>query len=86
VTAVISGHKINMLKVDTVTRPRAHQAIVNAILEIHRPEELDAVLTELRGVSGVLSAMRKGAASPRTAAPKKGEKSEKADSKRLRRA
>ncbi|MEO7002377.1 MAG: HD domain-containing protein [Ktedonobacterales bacterium] len=94
VTAVISGHKINMLKVDTVTRPRAHQAVVNAILEIHRPEELDAVLAELRSVAGVLSAERKeptippaaGARGARPPTPAKSEKNAKADPKRVRRA
>lgn len=59
VTGVISGAKINMLRIDVVTRHRPERAVINAVLEIRHPDELDAILREIRGVQGVLSAERK---------------------------
>jgi GTP diphosphokinase / guanosine-3',5'-bis(diphosphate) 3'-diphosphatase len=58
VTGVISGRKINMLSVAVTTKNRPHRAIIRAVLEIHLPEELTAVLRELRGVQNVLLAER----------------------------
>ncbi|HEV8191918.1 MAG TPA: HD domain-containing protein [Ktedonobacterales bacterium] len=58
VTGVISGRKINMLSVAVTTKNRPHRAIIRAVLEIHLPEELTAVLRELRGVQSVLLAER----------------------------
>ena len=59
VTGVISGAKINMLRIDVVTRHRPERAVINAVLEIRHPDELEAILREIRGVQGVLSAERK---------------------------
>ena len=59
VTGVISSHKLNMLKVDVVTKPSQGLAIVTAVLEIARPEELEAVLRDLRAVDSVTFAGRK---------------------------
>lgn len=59
VTGLISDHKINMVKVDVVTRSRPERAVINAILEIKRPEELEGVLRDLRAVPSVLLAERK---------------------------
>lgn len=58
VTGVISGRKINMLSVAVTTKNRPHRAIIRAVLEIHLPEELTAVLRDLRGVQSVLLAER----------------------------
>lgn len=58
VTGVISGRKINMLSVAVTTKNRPHRAIIRAVLEIHLPEELTAVLRELQGVPSVLLAER----------------------------
>jgi GTP pyrophosphokinase len=59
VTGVITGLKINMLKVNTVTKPAQHRAIITATLEIHRPEQLNAALKELRQVPSVENVDRK---------------------------
>jgi GTP diphosphokinase / guanosine-3',5'-bis(diphosphate) 3'-diphosphatase len=59
VTGVISGARINMLRVDVVTRHRPERAIINAVLEIRHPDELENILREIRKVSGVLSAERR---------------------------
>jgi GTP pyrophosphokinase len=72
VTGVISGAKINMIRVEVATRHRPERAVINAVLEIRHPDELESILRELRGVSGVLSAERreptatKGASQPGT--------------------
>ncbi len=75
VTAVISGLKINMIRVDVNTNPRTHQATINAILEIHRSEQLDQALNELRAVPTVISAERK---EPKATAGGKGARAAKA--------
>lgn len=59
VTGVITGLKINMLKVNTVTKPAQHRAVITATLEIHRPEQLNAALKELRQVPSVENVDRK---------------------------
>ena len=59
VTGVISTAKINMLRVEVVTRHRPERAVINAVLEIRHPEELENILREIRNVSGVLSAERR---------------------------
>jgi GTP pyrophosphokinase len=59
VTGVISGAKINMLRVEVATRHRPERAVINAVLEIRHPDELENILREIRGVSGVLSAERR---------------------------
>lgn len=59
VTGVITGLKINMLKVNTVTKPAQHRAIITATLEIQRPEQLNAALKELRQVPSVENVDRK---------------------------
>ncbi|HET9979073.1 MAG TPA: HD domain-containing protein [Ktedonobacterales bacterium] len=59
VTGVISGAKINMLRVEVATRHRPERAVINAVLEIRHPDELESILREIRGVSGVLSAERR---------------------------
>lgn len=59
VTGVISAAKINMLRVDVMTRHRPERAVINAVLEIRHPDELEAILREIRSVSGVLSAERR---------------------------
>ncbi len=71
VTGVISAAKINMLRVEVVTRHRPERAVINAVLEIRHPEELENILREIRGVSGVLSAERREptAKKPADAAP-----------------
>ncbi|HUY76021.1 MAG TPA: TGS domain-containing protein [Ktedonobacterales bacterium] len=74
VTAVISGLKINMIRVDVNTNPRTHQATINAILEIHRAEQLDQALNELRAVPTVISAERK---EPRATPARKGARAAK---------
>jgi len=75
VTAVISGLKINMIRVEVNTNPRTHQATINAILEIHRAEQLDQALSELRAVPTVISAERK---EPKATAGAKGARTTKA--------
>lgn len=59
VTGVIAENKLNMVKVDVSTNRRTRKAIINAVLEIRRPEELETVLRGIRGVAGVLSASRR---------------------------
>jgi GTP pyrophosphokinase len=59
VTGVIADAKLNMVKVDVSTNQRTRKAIINAVLEIHRPEELEAVMRGIRGVAGVLSVGRR---------------------------
>jgi GTP diphosphokinase / guanosine-3',5'-bis(diphosphate) 3'-diphosphatase len=59
VTGVISDSKLNMVKVDVSTNRRTRKAIINAVVEIRRPEDLEAVLRGIRGVAGVLSAGRR---------------------------
>jgi GTP diphosphokinase / guanosine-3',5'-bis(diphosphate) 3'-diphosphatase len=59
VTGEISAAKINMLRVEVVTRHRPERAVINAVLEIRHPDELEAILREIRGVSGVFSAERR---------------------------
>ncbi len=59
VTGVIANHKINMLKVEVVTKSRPERAIISAILEIQRPEDLESVLRDIRAVSSVTLADRK---------------------------
>ncbi len=59
VTGVISNHKLNMVKVDVVTRPGQGRAIITAVLEISRPEDLQSVLRDLRAVQSVEVAERK---------------------------
>lgn len=59
VTGVINDSKLNMVKVDLTTNQRTRKAIITAVLEIHRPEELQAVLRGIRAVPGVLSAGRR---------------------------
>lgn len=61
VTGVITGLKINMLKVNTVTRPNQHRATITATLEIQRPEQLSTVIRELRQVASVQNVERKKA-------------------------
>ena len=84
VTGVISGAKINMLRIDVVTRHRPERAVINAVLEIRHPDELEAILREIRGVQGVLSAERKeptggkqAAAAPPAKPPKPATRSRK---------
>ncbi len=84
VTGVISGAKINMLRIDVVTRHRPERAVINAVLEIRHPDELEAILREIRGVQGVLSAERKeptggkqAAAAPPAKPPKPAARSRK---------
>jgi GTP pyrophosphokinase len=59
VTGVIANSKINMLKVETITRERPRAAIIDAVLEIQRPEHLQEILRDLRAVRGVMLAERK---------------------------
>ena len=59
VTGVIADSKLNMVKVDVSTNRRTRKAIINAVLEIRRPEDLEGVLRGLRGVTGVLSVGRR---------------------------
>ncbi|HKV86212.1 MAG TPA: TGS domain-containing protein [Ktedonobacterales bacterium] len=65
VTGVITGMKINMLKVATVTKPAQHKATITATLEIQRPEQLNAVIAELKQVRSVVSVERKRVAQER---------------------
>ena len=59
VMGVISGMKINMLKVATVTKPSQRRATITATLEISRPEQLSAVMKELEQVASVQAVKRK---------------------------
>jgi GTP diphosphokinase / guanosine-3',5'-bis(diphosphate) 3'-diphosphatase len=59
VTGVITGMKINMVKVITLTNARRHRAVITATLEIQRPEQLKAVIKELQKVPSVQSVERK---------------------------
>lgn len=65
VTGVISNHKLNMVKVEVSTNQRSHKATINAILEITRPEQLEAVVRDIRAIDGVLSVGRKSPAGAR---------------------
>ncbi|HEX6819953.1 MAG TPA: HD domain-containing protein [Ktedonobacterales bacterium] len=65
VTGVITGMKINMLKVTTVTKAAQHRATITATLEIQRPEQLNAVIQELKQVQSVVSVDRKKIAQER---------------------
>jgi GTP pyrophosphokinase len=66
VTGVISGHKLNMLKVEVATKHALGRATVNAILEIQTREDLESVLRDLRTVQSVTSAERKQPNPPRS--------------------
>src|SRR5579885_707728 len=57
VTGLITGMKINMLKVTTVTK--SNRATITAMLEIQRPDQLSAVIKALREVPSVQSVERK---------------------------
>jgi GTP pyrophosphokinase len=70
VTGVISNHKLNMVKVDVSTNQRTHKATINAILEISRPEQLEAVVKDIHAIDGVLSVGRKSPAGARAARSK----------------
>jgi GTP diphosphokinase / guanosine-3',5'-bis(diphosphate) 3'-diphosphatase len=59
VSGVITNRKINMVKVETVTKKRPNTAVIDAVLEIQRPEDLEEVLRELRDIAGVTLAERK---------------------------
>ncbi|HEX9038001.1 MAG TPA: HD domain-containing protein [Ktedonobacterales bacterium] len=59
VTGAIADSKLTMVKVDVSTNRRTRKAIINAVLEIRRPEELESVLRAIRTVPGVLSAGRR---------------------------
>jgi GTP pyrophosphokinase len=65
VTGAITGMKINMLKVATVTKAAQHKATITATLEIQRPEQLIAVIAELKEVRSVVSVERKRVAQER---------------------
>ena len=65
VTGVIAAHKLNMVKVDVSTNQRSHKATINAVLEITRPEQLEAVVRDISAIDGVLSVGRKAPASAR---------------------
>lgn len=65
VTGAITGMKINMLKVATVTKAAQHKATITATLEIQRPEQLNAVIAELKQVRSVVSVERKRVAQER---------------------
>ena len=65
VMGVISGMKINMLKVATVTKPSQRRATITATLEIAKPEQLTAVMNELEQVTSVQAVRRKEAAQER---------------------
>jgi len=67
VTGVIANHKLNMVKIDVTTNQRTHKATINAILEITRPEQLEAVIKDIRAIDGVLSVGRKAPAGARAA-------------------
>lgn len=83
VTGVISGHKLNMFRVGVVTKPGQGIAIVNAVLEISKPEELESVLRDLRAVEGVAQAERKQPSGAKGAADKPTQDGKK-DTKRRR--
>jgi GTP pyrophosphokinase len=59
VTGIITNRKINMVKVESVAKKRPRIAVIEAVLEIQRPEELESVLRELREAPGVTLAERK---------------------------
>ena len=59
VTGVITEHRLNMVKVDVTTNQRTRKATITAVLEIMRPEQLEAVLKDIRAIDGVLSVGRK---------------------------
>ena len=65
VTGVIANHKLNMVKVDVSTNQRTHKATINVILEITRPEQLVAVVKDIRVIDGVLSVGRKAPSNAR---------------------
>ena len=68
VTGVIAEHKLNMVKIDVTTNQRTHKATITAVLEIQRPEQLDAILKGIRAIDGVLLVGRKAPAGARDAA------------------
>jgi len=59
VTGIITNRKINMVKVESVAKRRPRIAVIDAVLEIQRPEDLESVLRELREAPGVTLAERK---------------------------
>lgn len=59
VTGVITESKLPLVKIDVSTNQRTHKAIVNAVVEIRRPDDLEALLRALRAAPGVLSAGRR---------------------------
>ncbi|MDE3229682.1 MAG: bifunctional (p)ppGpp synthetase/guanosine-3',5'-bis(diphosphate) 3'-pyrophosphohydrolase [Chloroflexota bacterium] len=65
VTGVIAEHKLNMVKIDVTTNQRTHKATITAVLEIQRPEQLEAVLKGIRAIDGVLQVGRKAPAGAR---------------------
>jgi guanosine-3',5'-bis(diphosphate) 3'-pyrophosphohydrolase len=65
VTGVIAHHNLNMVKIDVSTNKRTHKATINAILEIARPEQLEAVVRDIRAIEGILSVGRKSPAGAR---------------------
>ena len=67
VTGVIANHNLNMVKIDVSTNKRTHKATINAILEIARPEQLEAVVRDIRAIEGILSVGRKSPAGARAA-------------------
>ncbi len=58
ITFVIANSKINMVKVETTTKARPHEATITATLELQRPEQLGEILAELRAVPSVTLAER----------------------------
>jgi GTP diphosphokinase / guanosine-3',5'-bis(diphosphate) 3'-diphosphatase len=58
VSGAISNRKINMTQVKTVTNRKTDIAVIQAVLEIKSLAELESLLRELRGISGVISAER----------------------------
>ncbi len=58
ITFVIANSKINMVKVETTTKARPHEATITATLELQRPEQLGEILAELRAVPSVVLAER----------------------------
>ena len=68
VTGVIAHHNLNMVKIDVSTNKRTRKATINAILEITRPEQLEAVMRDIRALDGIIAVGRKSpAGAPHTA-------------------
>lgn len=59
VTGVIAAHSLNMVKIDVSTNKRTRKATINAILEIERPDQLEAVIRDIRALDGILAVGRK---------------------------